>query len=102
MSSEKFRALRHQAEGLTDIDVAGRLHSLTSDDRFSALIAVLLTHKEAYSTQGCDQGMATFHASLAHCQGSIWAINRLLEEIEAAMEAPKPRKQPGPVQASSD
>ena len=102
MSSEKWMDLRHQAERLTDVDVVQRLHNLTTDDRFLAVINLLIEHREAYSTQGCDQGMATFHGSLAHCQGSIYAINRLLEDLEAALTSPTPRKRPTPPPPASD
>lgn len=64
------------------------LKVLGRDERFKAMAALLERHRETYILSGCRQEFASDHGRLAHCQGSIHALNMLCATL-AQLFAPE-------------
>lgn len=71
------------------------LRQLTRDeDRFRAVLALLLDERQAYLEAVSTQNLAAHHGCLEHCAGSLYAVDRLLTRLMAGFEPPPIPPQP--------
>lgn len=61
------------------------------DDRYRAVLALLLDDKQGYVQAIATQELAEHHGCLEHCAGSLYAIDLLLGNLEAALQPPPTR-----------
>jgi hypothetical protein len=70
------------AHALDKPALGAAVESLCSgDERFAGVLRVLLDHYGEYAVAVAQQKMADSHGNLAHCAGSLWAVQLLLEEF---------------------
>ena len=72
-----YSAHKAAGEQMDPPAVDNMLKVLGRDERFKAVVALLERHRETYVLSGCRQEFSGDHGKLAHCQGSIHAINML-------------------------
>lgn len=70
------------------------LKSLAKDERWAAVVAWLEGNIRAYSVAVADQRRADKAGSLAHCAGSLYALQLLRSQARALMEGNAPVQNP--------
>lgn len=92
----KYQKLKEIAEGLTAVEVEARLRQLCQDERFAAVVRLILDVKDVGSDAACQLQFADHHGLLAHAAGVRYGMIELEGRIKTAAEPPKARgpKQP--------
>lgn len=78
------------------------VRGLLADQRSNALLGLIKQHREAYVAGGSAQSMAGDPGKLAHCSGSVFALDTLLQALDALGTPPKRRGGQAPPQESAD
>lgn len=86
----KYAELLEIARRLSPEERTANLRGLVLDPRFAAVIALIESLREAFVQSGSAQKMAPHHGSLAHCMGSIHALEYLAGQIKQISDAPAP------------
>jgi hypothetical protein len=93
-----FEKLKAAGVAMSEKEIEDTFRSLVNDQRFAAVVAVILNHREQYVNGGTIQQLANSHGSLAHNAGSVHALNVLLGKIQQVSNPPKKRGQAAPVE----
>jgi len=93
----KYDELQAVAAGMATMEVDNLLRSLLRDDRFIGVVAWLDRNRELFVRSGSKQDLASDHGKLAHCQGSVHAVNLLIAQLANLLNpAPQTGEQPPP------
>lgn len=80
-----------QGRAKSQQEIQADLLSLATDPRFASVIGWLDRNRETFVTAGSAQSMTKEHGKLAHCQGSVHALNVLLGQVANLMNPKTPR-----------
>jgi hypothetical protein len=84
----KWNQLRHQADEKSGEEIERDMWSLSEDPRFPSLLALLADVRSTRLTQGSGVASANDHGVLAHCLGSVDAIDELEARLKIMVEPP--------------
>ncbi len=68
-------------------EVVEQVRQLARDNRFPALLALLLKLEQEWSTVASSQGLAACHGKLAHANGSLYAMQLYLGRLRSIVAA---------------
>lgn len=88
--------LLRQAEDLSDEGMREQLRSIMTDPRFPAVLRLLLGHEEAWAQNVSRQALCVEHGAIAHCAGSLHALQVLVEDLREKATAPAQEQPPTP------
>ena len=86
-----YDKLKQLAANMDEAEMHDTLVSLLCDTRFVAVVKLLASHREQFVQAGCQQSIAGHHGPLAHCQGSVYALQTLEGVLRQLAQPPKKR-----------
>jgi len=91
-----FEKLKAAGAEMSEKQIEDTFRSMVNDQRFAAVVGVILNHREQFVNGGAIQAIADSHGKLAHNAGSVYALNVLLGKIQQVCNPPKKRHQQAP------
>jgi hypothetical protein len=90
----KFQEILTEGRRMTQDERADNLRSLVTDPRFAALIGLIDSDKADFVSIGSAQSFATDQGKMAHCMGSVYALELLEHQIRQITDTPRRGAEP--------
>lgn len=91
-----FRERIAIGEHMDPKQLEAEVRGLVMDTRFTAVLGLIKQQREAFVSGGTGQAMAPHHGSMAHCSGSVYALDTLLQTLGQFVATPKRRGEKAP------
>jgi hypothetical protein len=72
---------KDRTAGFTQPQAVALIQSLAADERFAGVVAWLEFNRHDLVNAGCQRALAGDHGRLAHMQGSVNAMNVLINQL---------------------
>jgi hypothetical protein len=92
----KFEERVAIGEHMETKQLEAEVRGLLADPRFNAVLGLVKRNREAYVTAGSAQNLAPHHGAMAHCGGSVHALDGLLAQLKGLIQPPKRRGEKPP------
>jgi hypothetical protein len=92
----RFNELLEAGRAMSPEGLRTSLVSLASDPRFPAVLAIIEGKHREWCRTVAGQALAQDHGKLAHCAGSVFALENLLGSLKEILEPSAKRVQQTP------
>jgi len=90
----KYSELLEMGRRMSAEERQANLRSLLTDPRCAAVVSLIEDDKTQFVSQGSAQKMAAHPGSLAHCMGSVHALEVLEGQLRQIADVPAGREAP--------